>query len=486
MLAHGFGLRYDLPVPLYYYLVGGAAVVVITFVVLGAFVRRRGAEEPAPYLPLPAWAQAVAGSPVPRLVGGALGIAVLVGVLITGFAGAADATSNPAEYLVWIYFWAGLVVVSGLVGNLYAVLNPWSALYDLAHWVLRRPVGRGIVGYPARLGIWPAVAGYLMFAWLELASGLSARPRYLAAAALAYSIYTLVMLHVVGRDRWLARGEFFSVLFRFVGAFGPVEVRARNSGACAECSSRCESSQTSCVDCGECFRTAHGREIGLRPWSVGLLRIRAGGWDVVAFVILTLSSLAFDGISATPGWARLVESSSSVTDSLGAAGPVLLKTLGLVATTLLFLGIFAAVMRLTVVLGGAAAEGMRVTTRFAITLVPIALVYNAAHNYSYLIIQGQGLWPLLADPLHNGAHLLPTSDYKVSFALANARTVWYLQVTLIVVGHMLAVFLAHVRSLHLAPRVGAAIRGQLPMLGLMVVYTMTSLWILAQPITEAG
>ncbi len=39
--THGFGERYDLPVPLNYFLVGAAATVALSFVVIGLFVRRR-------------------------------------------------------------------------------------------------------------------------------------------------------------------------------------------------------------------------------------------------------------------------------------------------------------------------------------------------------------------------------------------------------------------------------------------------------------
>src|SRR5713101_7420675 len=37
--AHGFGQRYDLPIPLSFYLFGTAAAVVVTFVIVGLFVR---------------------------------------------------------------------------------------------------------------------------------------------------------------------------------------------------------------------------------------------------------------------------------------------------------------------------------------------------------------------------------------------------------------------------------------------------------------
>jgi hypothetical protein len=70
-----------------------------------------------------------------------VGVLALAAIVVTGLLGATEATANPAEYLVWIYFWAGAVVLSGLVGNLYALLNPFSALYDAAAW-LRRGVPR--------------------------------------------------------------------------------------------------------------------------------------------------------------------------------------------------------------------------------------------------------------------------------------------------------------------------------------------------------
>ena len=44
--GHGFGQRYELPLPLALYLFGGAAVVALSFVVIGAFVRRPHASQP--------------------------------------------------------------------------------------------------------------------------------------------------------------------------------------------------------------------------------------------------------------------------------------------------------------------------------------------------------------------------------------------------------------------------------------------------------
>ena len=129
---------------------------------------------------------------------------------------------------------------------------------------------------------------------------------------------------------------------------------------------------------------------------------------------------------------------------------------------------------------------MKVTvTAFALTLVPIALVYNAAHNYSYMVVYSQYAIPLLNDPLQKGWHLLPAlANVKPSFALAQASTVWYADIVLIVLGHVIAVFLSHLRAGERFRTAQRALLSQYPMLLLMVLYTMTSLWILAQPITR--
>ena len=97
-----------------------------------------------------------------------------------------------------------------------------------------------------------------------------------------------------------------------------------------------------------------------------------------------------------------------------------------------------------VFLGIRKVDPIATATAFAFTLVPIALVYNAAHNYGALLVQSQSLIPLLNDPLGKGWHLWPAvANYQPSFVLAQASTVWYAQVVLIVLGHVIAVYLAY-------------------------------------------
>jgi hypothetical protein len=59
-----------------------------------------------------------------------------------------------------------------------------------------------------------------------------------------------------------------------------------------------------------------------------------------------------------------------------------------------------------------------------------------------------------------------------------------LQVALIVGGPIIVVYLAHLVALRLLNDRRKALLSQLPMLVLMVLYTVSSLWILSQPVVE--
>ncbi|HET7854709.1 MAG TPA: hypothetical protein VFM04_09665, partial [Candidatus Methylomirabilis sp.] len=123
---------------------------------------------------------------------------------------------------------------------------------------------------------------------------------------------------------------------------------------------------------------------------------------------------------------------------------------------------------------------------FVLTLVPIAIAYHLAHYLAYLLVAGQYIIPLASDPFGFGWDLLGTSLYRIDIGVVDARFVWYTAVIAIVVGHIIAVCLAHLMALYVFKDARLATKSQYPMLGLMVCYTMISLWILAQPVVESA
>jgi hypothetical protein len=458
IFLHGFGPRYDLPAPLFWYLFAAGGVVVISFVLVVAFAGQQVGPKAVlyPRRPVP-FLLRLAGSPWPRAVGGTIGFLALLTIVITGLFGSTRPELSPAESLTWIYFWAGLVLLSGLVGNLWYLLNPWAAIYD----AVTRLVHLGPVWKLPRVGVWPAAAAYFSFACLELTTGMANQPRVVALTALAYSAVTLAGMILFGRDEWLEHCEAFTVLFGIIGKFGPIEAERAEDGT---------------------FSAVY-----VRPWGVGLLQPGPSGWDRMFFVILMLSTLAFDGIIGTSAWQDFNVALEPLWLPMGPWGFFFVRTLGITLLTVAFLLVFVAFIELVIFFGNRKVDFVATATGFAMTLVPIALVYNAAHNYSYVVVQSQALIPLLNDPLANGWHLWPAvANLTPSFALAQASTVWFAQVVLIVVGHVIAVYLSHMRAGERFRSAQRALLSQYPMLALMVIYTMTSLLILAQQTTKAG
>src|SRR5256886_4119900 len=158
---------------LYLYLFAASGVVFLSFVLVVLFAGDQvGAKATAYPRRAVGWLTAIGRTRWPRLIGGAVGILGLLIVVIAGFFGSPTAFYNPAEYFVWIFFWALTVILSGLVGNLWYLVNPWAAIHDLVTRLMPVPPRWTL----PNVGVWPAVALYFAFACLELTSGMSSRP----------------------------------------------------------------------------------------------------------------------------------------------------------------------------------------------------------------------------------------------------------------------------------------------------------------------
>ena len=491
-LAHGFGQRYDLPVPLWLYLYGSGSAVLLSFVVFGLFVGERGAARGYPRLNLLRFGPFRATLASRAFVSGlrVVSVALFGLVILTGLIGNQTPTLNLAPTVVWVIWWVGFSLFVALVGNLWALANPLKVVFEWTDGLARRlGVDEGLEGdapFPLRWGVWPALALFFVFVWVELVFPGSASPRNMAFLVLLYSSVTWAGMSLFGKEAWLRKGEAFSVFFDVLARFAPTEVRVRGTEACKGCDAcEAEGGHRDCVNCYGCFaRAAPGeRELNLRPPVVGLLRPGGTSAGRLAFVVFMLASVTYDGLLATPLWAGGMFFLQSVTGSFGVSGSLFYGTLGLVVVPLLFFGLYAGFVKLCQAMGGGA-DFKRLAGAFAYTLVPIALAYQAAHYYTLLLTEGQNLFALASDPFGWGWDLFGTGGYEVDVNVFGAAFVWYSQVGLIVAGHVVAVYLAHAVALREAPGPKLALRGQLPMVALMVLYTVTSLWVLSQPVVE--
>ena len=490
--AHGFGQRYDLPVPLSYFVVGAAATVALSFVVIGLFVQRGSGDFRYPrlnLLGLPFIGAIITSRAVLEGVR-AVSVAVFALVVAAALFGTERPIDNLSPTFVWILWWVGMGYVAALIGNVWMLVNPWKIVFEWGEALLggRSRDGPGpMFRYQERLDRWPALLLFLLFAWLENVYADAAQPFRLGTLIVLYSTITWVGMLLFGKHQWLRNGEAFSVLFGFFARFSPTEVRVAGDRPCRSCQLGCASSGEDCVDCYECFERTerHERELNLRPYAVGLAHTDKVSTATAAFVVLALATVTFDGLTATPGWVDFQTEVYSFADNFGSNPVEVIDTAGLLLLPVVFLTVYLAFSWGIRQLSGERSPVQDVARAFVFSLVPIALAYNMAHFISLLVIQGQLIIPLASDPFGQGWDLFGSADYRLNITVINAKFVWFLSVAAIVLGHIVAVYVAHVISLRRTPDHASALRSQYPMLAMMVGYTATSLWIIAQPIVEA-
>ena len=432
--AHGLVQRTNLPIPEWLFGWAAAIVLVVSFAALAVLW-------PAPRLQRPGWRPLGAfgrllGSRAVEWACRLVGVAVFVVVVLAGYLGEDFALSNLAPTFILIVFWVGLAFASVLFGDLFRVFSPWRAV----------PFP-GLRPYPERWGRYPAAIALLAFTWVELVSGWGEDPALLVTVALLYTAYTLAMQAVFGTETWSQRGEGFAVYFNLFSRMSVWERR--------------------------------GREIGLRPPLGGLPRLDAVPGTVL-FVVVMIGTVTFDGLSQGSLWRDVSVDLARAIDGLVGAetAPKVAATVGLllaVAAVGLFyrLGIDGARSV------GGDLDAPQLRREFIHTLVPIALVYVAAHYLTFLLFEGQAFLYLASDPFGQGWDLFGTASRAIDYTYLSQTTAWYLQVAFVVLGHVAALTLAHDRALALYRDARLAVRSQYWMLAVMVGFTSLALWLLA-------
>jgi hypothetical protein len=447
--AHGLGAVKDLPVPLWLFYYGGAIVLVLSFAALGALWRRPRLEGHLDGRPLSEPLQRFLLSPALRIAAGTVSFGLFVVVLAACFVGEQDARVNLGPTFIWVIFWVWLVPVVVVFGNVWRVLSPWRAAADAAAWLTGRDGHRWTTTpYPERLGRWPAVVLLFLFTALELAYDSPSDPATLGFAAFIYSVITWFGMYVFGREEWSRRGEAFSVYFELLSRLSPFAVRSEDDGR---------------------------KRIVVRRPLAGLTQ-RDAVPGTLAFVAVMLGSVAFDGLSRTARWLVWrydVVTSGSHGDLLG----MLMNLGGLIGMIVLVAAAYlAAVQAARLFVGG----DRPLAELFLFSLVPIALAYAIAHYFSLLFNQGQYAVRMASDPFGYGWDLFGTADFKTQLSVLSPKTIWYAQVAALVTGHVLGLVLAHDRAIAVFRSARLALRTQYAMLALMVVYTVTGLWLLSQ------
>ncbi|TDK49004.1 hypothetical protein E1832_09065 [Antarcticimicrobium luteum] len=370
---------------------------------------------------------------------------VFLSLVWTGLSGSRDPMENPLSLGIWTGFWIIIVTVQGVAFDIWRWVNPWAGPVSMLRGLGLRPV----LHLPVRLGYGPAIVTFLAFAAFLMADPAPADPGRLAVFGGVYWLVNLLAALIFG-PRWLRRGEGITLLMR---SYARMSLVARRGGRLT---------------------------LGLNGWQLLRGRVPRGGWAVFVLVILACGS--FDGVNETFWWLGVL--GVNPLEFPGRSAVVWQNLAGLAAANALLLGIFAGTVKAGLMLNRSALPLAEAVRLFAPTILPIALGYHIAHYYTAFLVEGQYLWAMLEEVAGNshqghghGDHIT-TGFFNTTETM---RRIWLTQAAAVVVGHVIAVMLAHAVALKVFGGARRALLSQAPLALFMIGYTFFGLWLLASP-----
>jgi hypothetical protein len=433
-LAHSSSRGFVLLLPTQYVIISGSLAVLATFAFLllrpaRAACAKQDSGTERPFSP--------AASPYSLL-----SAAILAFLIYCGFAGPPDPAENLLPLVIWTVWWMVIVLLHPVFGNIWRFINPFTGICAFAG------LNGGRLGtLPTRLAYWPALLIFAAFAWFQLVDPAPEDPRRLAVIVSAYALITLAAVFLFGAGDWLGKGDPFAIFFGQLAAVAPY---------------------------------ARGK---LRPPGRGLIELAPLPVAGTLFVLLTLSSISFDGFSQTFTWLSAL--GVNPLDYPGRTALMAANTFGLAGAFGALAVIYAGCIWLGWLWSGNRSHFASVLGRFVLSIIPISVAYHFAHYVSDALLNLQYLVLALNDPLGLGADLLGLAGWHPTASFQNtahgALVIFALQSAAIVAGHLVAVAVAHEMASDESGNRTAAAKLETPLSVFMVLYTGFGLWLLATP-----
>lgn len=480
-------------------------IVMLVSIVLLEFFNRRGTQRAAAKYELTQfkWVKWLLKSRYTQLSVQVL-LVILFGLIIfAGFYGNQHPGRNLAPTLTWNIWWIGLIFLILFFGKMWCYACPWDAL---TNWITRLSfvkVNKDAINlgwkWPRWLkNIYLATILFVFLTWLELGYHVTLSPETTATLGLVMFGLVFVPGLLFEKKSFCRYGCLIGRVSGLYAMFSPVEIRARSLEVCGTCKTAdcltgngsgypCPTGQylktmkanTYCIMCAECFRTCKHDNVALniRPFAADLAASVKPRKDEAYLALILFALTAFHGLTMTPMWKSFVR---DLQRGLG-IGELSAFTLGMAICLALPILIYAAFVWLSKLFSGDRLKtAASLFVRYAYGLIPIALFYHLAHNVEHFFMESQKLLVLISDPFGYGWNLFGTAQWQAT-PLLSLESVWYLQVGLVIIGHVFGLTVSHRHAHHIFPDRKTAIKSQLPMIALMIIFSLSSLWLIAQP-----
>jgi ferredoxin len=429
-------------------------------------------------------------------------------VIYLGFYDVQDGGRNLATKLTWTIWWAAIIFAFVLVGRLWCAMCPFGAL---TIWASRlfHPARR----FPQSLrNIWMATLAFVLLTWADVFFGIVGSP---SRTAWLVIIITAVAILI---GMFFQRATFCRYLCPIGGMIGlysmvsPLELRSRDRGVCATCSSKScyrgsEAGQgcimfefpsvmdrnTYCNLCGECVKTCPNDNIAfrLRPF-MGDLESSANRRFDEAFLAILLVGLVFTvtGQMVEPwhGWMDQV-SRFLPFSALGISDDHLIENLTFTVVYLLATFLIAPLILL---LASAASRWTarpaklnlkKTFTTFAYMFIPIGLALHLAHNVLHLLKEGPGIVPVVQRTIDS---LTPFSAGVPNWqmgALASGLSIYYLQMAILFGAFLFSLSIGWKLSVTTYQDKRLALKAVVPMVLISAGFTFLNVFLLSQPMS---
>jgi hypothetical protein len=313
-------------------------------------------------------------------LGHAVGLVLLGSVFYAAVVGPDANAANIAPVTVFVIWWVGLPLLCLVAGDVMAAINPFVPIVAVGERVVGRLVGSSGGSPSWHLDAPDWTAAAFLFGFSWFFLAYHS-PGSPRAVAVLLLVYTAAAVAggLVWGRAWLRTGDAFAGISHAVAHL----VRRRDA-----------------------------------PHPPGLL----------ALAVVWVGATAFDGVSSTKFWIDVEGSSSGWSRTF-------VNTVGLVWITAVAAAVVMIALRL---LGEPVSAPL-----LGLAMVPVALVWFVAHDITFLLFEGQNFFALLSDPLGRGWDLFGTIDHTINYRVVTAGWVRWLQLGALLVGHAIAVVLAH-------------------------------------------
>jgi len=389
---------------------------------------------------------------LPHVVTSLLAFLFLGALVLAGYLGSRDPIANPLPLTIWTIWWVGFTIVQAVTGPLWPHLNPWTGILTL----LGHDRRERLAILPDHLGYGIAFLQFAAFAWFELIDLAPSDPNRLATTVLLYFLFNLFGAMVFGRESWMAKAEPFSIFFGLIGHLSP-------------CSRG---------DAGE-----NRTRISLVWPGRDLIEHSSLPLSAVLFLLLTLSTVSFDGLSRTFLWLGAI--GINPLEFPGRSAVVWPGSLGMIATFVALSTAFLSCVWLGAAMAGERRAWYPAAGRLIYSIVPIALAFQAAHYLTNLLVDGQNAIIAASDPYGLGWNLFGTGTWHTTTSFLNTldgvTLIFNSETALIALGHIVGIVIAHLIALRIFETPRKAVISQIPLAALMVFYTGFGLWLLSTP-----